>query len=100
MLMSAELNDMIAIMRDQLIGNGGIITVHDTCTSEVVTGLEKVSAIITDTEDELAEAFDFLRASFTYNSVKNGEIWNVLDVNSDIALSSIQSNVKDITNTL
>ena len=65
-----------------------------------MTGLEKVSAIITDTEDELAEAFDFLRASFTYNSVKNGEIWNVLDVNSDIALSSIQSNVKDITNTL
>ena len=69
-LMSAELNDMITTMRDQLMGNDGIITVHGICTSEVVTGLEKASDIITDAEDELAEdelaeAFGFLRASLT-----------------------------------
>ena len=64
-LMSAELNDMIMTMRDQWIGNDGIITVHGICTSEVVTGLEKASDIITDAEDELAEAFGFLRASLT-----------------------------------
>ena len=68
--MSAELNDMITTMRDQWIGNDGIITVHGICTSEVVTGLEKASDIITDAEDELAEdelaeAFGFLRASLT-----------------------------------
>ena len=69
-LMSAELNDMTMTMRDQWIGNDGIITVHGICTSEVVTGLEKASDIITDAEDELAEdelaeAFGFLRASLT-----------------------------------
>ena len=59
-LMLAELNDMITTMRDQLMGNDGIITVHGICTSEVVTRLEKASDIITDAEDELAEGYSWV----------------------------------------
>ena len=99
-LMSAELNDIITTMRDQLTGNEGVVTVLDTSTSEAVTGLEKASDIVIDAEDGLTQAFGFLRASLAEHSARIGEMWNVHDAHSDTALSSIQNNVKDITNKL
>merc|ERR1711957_111234 len=90
----------ITTMRDQLTGNEGVVTVLDTSTSEAVTGLEKASDIVIDAEDGLTQAFGFLRATLAEHSARIGEMWNVHDAHSDTALSSIQNNVKDITNKL
>jgi len=91
--LSADISDISSTIRNQIVGEDGIVPVISSTTSDSIAGLDHTSNIISESEENLFTAISYLRKRLQEHSKEIGRLWTVLDTNSETAISSLETNV-------
>lgn len=91
---STDISEISTIMRNQIVGAGGLVPVVASTTTDSMVGLDHATKIITESEDGLFTAISFLRTRLQHHSSQLGRLWTELDGNTEAAISALSSNVE------